>query len=139
VNNTSNAVGAITLTSTDDIFGFDGDGIGGGSYVGQSGTVQSGTPNGSDSSGYGGPDGFFSNITLGSPEVGVLNFITPLAANGGTTFFSLEEELTAASFTTQIGTTPVPAALPLFAGGLGVLGLFSRRKKRKNVAAGVTA
>jgi hypothetical protein len=28
-------------------------------------------------------------------------------------------------------TTPLPAALPLFAGGLGVLGLLSRRKKRK--------
>jgi hypothetical protein len=28
-------------------------------------------------------------------------------------------------------TTPLPAALPLFAGGLGVMGLFARRRKRK--------
>jgi hypothetical protein len=31
--------------------------------------------------------------------------------------------------------TPLPAALPLFAGGLGVMGLFARRRKRKNAAA----
>ena len=30
--------------------------------------------------------------------------------------------------------TPLPAALPLFAGGLGALGLFGWRRKRKNAA-----
>ena len=28
--------------------------------------------------------------------------------------------------------TPLPAAFPLFAGGLGVIGLLARRRKRKN-------
>jgi len=32
-------------------------------------------------------------------------------------------------------TTPLPAALPLFASGLGAMGLFGCRKKRKNAAA----
>jgi hypothetical protein len=36
---------------------------------------------------------------------------------------------------TGLGTTPLPATLPLFAGGLGVVGLLSRRGKRKNAAA----
>jgi len=31
--------------------------------------------------------------------------------------------------------TPLPAALPLFAGGLGVIGLLARRRKRKGAAA----
>jgi hypothetical protein len=38
------------------------------------------------------------------------------------------------SFTLEIG-TPLPAALPLFATGLGGLGLLGWRRKRKNVAA----
>jgi hypothetical protein len=37
----------------------------------------------------------------------------------------------------SIGTTPLPAALPLFASGLGALGLLGWRKKRKKVAAAV--
>ena len=32
---------------------------------------------------------------------------------------------------TTNGSTPLPAALPLFAGGLGVLGLLGWRRKRK--------
>jgi len=35
------------------------------------------------------------------------------------------------NFTFEIGTTPIPAALPLFATGLGALGLFGWRRKRK--------
>ena len=37
----------------------------------------------------------------------------------------------------SIAATPLPAALPLFAGGLGVIGLLARRRKRK--AAGLIA
>jgi hypothetical protein len=39
----------------------------------------------------------------------------------------------------SVSTTPLPAALPLFASGLGVIGLFGWRKKRKNAAAIVAA
>ncbi|MGO9846055.1 MAG: PEP-CTERM sorting domain-containing protein [Methylocella sp.] len=38
-------------------------------------------------------------------------------------------------FTLEIGTTPLPAALPLFAAGLGAMGLLGWRRKRKNAAA----
>jgi hypothetical protein len=34
-----------------------------------------------------------------------------------------------------VAATPLPAALPLFAGGLGVMGLLGRRRKRKKAAA----
>ena len=32
-------------------------------------------------------------------------------------------------------TTPLPAALPLFAGGLGLFGLLARRRKKKAAVA----
>jgi hypothetical protein len=35
----------------------------------------------------------------------------------------------------SVATTPLPAALPLFATGLGTMGLFGWRRKRKNAAA----
>jgi hypothetical protein len=38
------------------------------------------------------------------------------------------------SFTLEIGATPLPAALPLFATGLGALGLLGWRRKRKATA-----
>ena len=40
---------------------------------------------------------------------------------------------------TDLQGTPIPAALPLFAGGLGVMGLLARRKKRKGATATATA
>ena len=39
------------------------------------------------------------------------------------------------SITIDTATTPLPAALPLFASGLGALGLLGWRRKRKNAAA----
>ena len=38
--------------------------------------------------------------------------------------------------TSTISAVPIPAALPLFAAGLGAMGLMSRRKKRKAAVAG---
>jgi hypothetical protein len=37
--------------------------------------------------------------------------------------------------TVTLGSTPLPAAFPLFATGLGALGLFGWRRKRKSGAA----
>jgi hypothetical protein len=54
--------------------------------------------------------------------------------------YSVTEEYkivaTGASYTNatiDVQTTPLPAALPLFAGGLGVIGLLARRSKKKGV------
>ena len=35
--------------------------------------------------------------------------------------------------------TPLPAALPLFAGGLGLLGIFSTRRRKRKASAAVAA
>ena len=39
----------------------------------------------------------------------------------------------------QAGETPLPAALPLFASGLGAMGVLARRRKRKNAVAAIAA
>jgi hypothetical protein len=44
--------------------------------------------------------------------------------------YALSGTVTLAS---DVSTTPLPAALPLFAGGLGMIGLISQRRKRKNI------
>ena len=40
---------------------------------------------------------------------------------------------------TDLQGTPLPAALPLFAGGLGVIGMLARRRKQKNAATALAA
>jgi len=51
-------------------------------------------------------------------------------------FFANEDALTLTyTYALGISATPLPAALPLFAGGLGMIGLFSRRKNWKNGSA----
>jgi hypothetical protein len=72
LNNSSTALSSINLSSTTDIFGFDGDGI----------DTFGVTGNTSDSSGYGGPDSFFTGIN-GAATSGTVDFVTALAANGG--------------------------------------------------------
>ncbi len=153
INNSGQLVTSIVLSApvAVGIFGFDGDGVGapvGGVYPGPGfGTNQYGTPNANDvtgpcigsgcsGGGYGGPLGSFSGLfTSAGFDFGTFTIAGGLAA-GGFTWFSLEEPLTEASFTAQVGsTTPIPAALPLFASGLGALGLIARRRKRKAAAA----
>jgi hypothetical protein len=55
------------------------------------------------------------------------------------TFFSYKNGIIIAGgnilFSDPISSAPVPAAFPLFASGLGVIGLLVRRKKRKNPSA----
>ena len=133
-NNTSQSVSFVTLTGPG-IFGFDGDGIGapngaGNATTASCATCQYGTPNGNDPSGYGGPIGYFSNIVGSTGDFNILGGLAP----GAFTWFSLEEQPTLTSFAvTGVGSTPLPATLPLFAGGLGLMGLVARRRKRKTV------
>ena len=101
-NNSGATVNALTLISTLPIFGFDGDG-----------TVSN--VNGALNN-YNGPLTSFSNIALNDLS-GDVNFKGGLA-NGASTFFGLEENVTAASFV-HVGAVPSPML------GTGLSGLIA--------------
>jgi hypothetical protein len=70
-----------------------------------------------------------SYFCISTANCGPLNFVTStfFTVNAANIGFTLVR-------TGDIGATPLPAALPLFAGGLGVIGLLARRRKRKLIA-----
>ncbi len=82
VNNSNVPISSIVLTSGQDIFGFDGDGV----------NTYGAPGNPKDTTGYGGPNTYFTNF---SGLSGTVNFVTPLAPKGGSTYFSLENALSA--------------------------------------------
>jgi len=51
--------------------------------------------------------------------------------SGFVLYYDNELQEAAGTITSVLATTPVPAALPLFAGGLGAIGLFGWRRKKK--------
>ena len=61
----------------------------------------------------------------------LLVFASTVTTGGGGQF---DQAFGPALDNVSITATPLPAALPLFAGGLGALGLLARRKKRKAAA-----
>ncbi|HXX91134.1 MAG TPA: prealbumin-like fold domain-containing protein [Acidimicrobiales bacterium] len=79
---------SISLASFADIFAFDGDGMC--TYTFAEDAYCAGLPPGS--SGYEGPDTTFTDIAP-DQDSGTVDFTTPLRANGGSTFFSLENQL----------------------------------------------
>jgi len=137
-NNSGGTVNLLHLSANDDIFGFDGDGIDG--YGGDGVAPVAGNP---DTSGYGGPLGYFTNIVVsGSLETGDVNFFGGLA-NGSSTYFSLEEALTSATFSgggggITTGGVPEPTTWTMMLVGVAALGGMLRLAGRKARAA-VTA
>jgi hypothetical protein len=71
----------------------------------------------------------YSNGGVSALIVGDVLTLTWLGQNGSEGPYTADFSFSGAS------ATPLPAALPLFASGLGVFGLLARRKKRKAAAA----
>jgi hypothetical protein len=142
VNNSTSTINNISLTGTG-AFAFEGnpttggDGIGAGPWSGTCTTTAPCSPVGSHdtTAGYGGPIGYFGNISA-ALDSGTVFFYGGLAP-GASTVFALELPASILSVTgiNNVSTTPIPAALPLFASGLGGLGLLGWRRKRKKAAA----
>jgi hypothetical protein len=100
---------------------------------------------------------FFGNVFQVSFNDGTLETLDiPINVNGGAEYFGFTDSVAfntitisrpanangddfygidAISFNAPISATPLPAALPLFAGGLGAMGFVAKRRKRKNGAA----
>ena len=76
-------------------------------------------------------DGNFRNATFGE-QIGMSPFRFTLDTTAGyTLYYDNGFQDASGTITSALATTPLPAALPLFAGGLGALGLSGWRRKKK--------
>ena len=121
INNSGNPLSSFNLTSAADIGGFDGDGI----------TAFGIAGNGTDGTGYGGPNAFFTN-NLGTSLT--VNFINAIPGNGGTDIFSLEESVALNNIVVTPG-VPEPSTWAMMLLGFAGLGFLAHRRSRKTAGA----
>jgi hypothetical protein len=112
LNSSGSYVSSLFLSSNSDIFNFDGDGVCSGDYGAVPGCAGATGLSGYDPAGV-----YFNNISP-TKTSGTVNFY-PALANGASTFFSLEAQVTA----------PEPASLFLL--GLGFIGLATAFRHRR--------
>jgi PEP-CTERM motif-containing protein len=125
INNSSAPISNFNISSTSfpPIGEFDGDGINTGLYLN--------IPNNAmDTSGYGGPNAFFTNIAANLESLTV-NFIAPIAANGGSDIFSLES---AATLSNIVVGTPEPSTWAMMLAGFAGMGYLAYRRRGSKTA-----
>ncbi|APZ42503.1 hypothetical protein BW247_04870 [Acidihalobacter ferrooxydans] len=120
-NNSGSTLNSFNISGSN-IFGFDRDGIDG--YVVPNPKV-AGNP---DTTGYGGPIAYFTNITGYSS--GTVNFYGGLA-NGANTYFSLEEGININKLPKISHNVPEPSDLGMLGLGLGMIGFLAWRRRRQ--------
>ena len=119
LNNSGSTITSISISSSVDIFNFDGDGACSGSFG-----VIPGCAGATDPSGYAPAGVTFSGVNA-SFTAGTVNFTSGLAP-GGSTWFSLEEALSV----TQINPgVPEPSSILLLVSGLVAIGVMIRRHR----------
>ena len=122
INNSSKAISGFNLSiPASDIGGFDGEGIDEANYLNIPHNAQ-------DTSGYGGPNAFFTNISADLSSLTV-NFITPIAV-GGTDVFSLEGEVPIVDPLL----IPEPSTWAMMLVGFAGLGFAGTRARQKSAA-----
>jgi len=75
-----------------------------------------------------------SDLTPSNPHFG-FDLVTFLAAGGSFASVVLADSGQAAFEYANLAAAPLPAALPLYAAGVGVIGLLARRRKRRPLSA----
>jgi hypothetical protein len=137
-NNSASTIGSLNLSggTGSGIFGFDGDGICTFTFVGST-YCNSSQLAGTDPADYQGPTSTFSNFSS-NPDKGTVSFNPVIAANGGSSYFSLEGT-PSTSLAATVGstgpTTPVAGAPALSTWAMVLLtimlvGLSTRMLKR---------
>jgi hypothetical protein len=121
INNSSTPLHSITVSSPN-AFGFDGDGID---------TFTTFTSSTGDTTGYGGPDVTFINISADLSTGTVVFGPNGIAGGGGTDIFSLEE---AVALNTLVVTSGVPEPSTWAMMMLGFIGLGFLARRRKGLA-----
>ena len=128
VNNTGHSLSGFNITGAGSgtaaqIFAFEFDGVSTYVYASQA-AAQAVNP--LDTTFYGGPASYFTNISS-DKTTGLVNFINGGLANGQSTYFSLEQPISL-SAPPVISGVPEPATIALFSAALAGFGVMRRRR-----------